>query len=548
MFEAKVNSSTIAYLQGTTIPISEAANLSSSTTVPMDLSLWHRRLCHPSYPVLKRMIKENSVTGLKITSPSTPDPICEPCLAGKMVSDPFPSSSHHSAKLLELVHSDVHGPIKVASHSGFKYWVTFIDDSGRFRAAYLMKKKSETFSCFRKFRAWAENQTDLRIKALREDKGGEYMSREMDDFCAEHGIQRQHSIRARPQQNGVAERANRTMEQGIASMLHQAGLPLSFWGEALAAFIHVWNRTPTSAVPGKTPWETFYGTKPDVSMLRVWGCVAYVYIQKDKRDWGSLGSHMEKCIFIGYPPDYKGWKFYNPVTKKSVISECAQFDERYFLGIKGSNPTIIPTSLLEDPPTPSQPSVPLDTPPPGDSGDGSEHFGPEDMSDHGGDSDGSDPTHPHVHSPCPSSSSSPERTWPADYPWWLSSTSPEPPSSPKQQLSMSPQPPHQNPSSSSPPRSPMPVTRPPTPVPHPQTPLPPLAQRRPARNPPAADWRESQYKVKNAEQFRSKPKKARSVTPSEPGPSSLPIHSPQPSLPPPPPSSPPLPPSPRPAL
>jgi len=80
------------------------------------------------------------------------------------------------------------------------------------------------------------------------------------------------------------------MEEGIISMLHQAGLPLSFWGEALSAFIHVWNRTPTSAVPGRTPYETFYGVKPDVSMLCVWGCVAYVHIQKDKRVGGSLGS------------------------------------------------------------------------------------------------------------------------------------------------------------------------------------------------------------------------------------------------------------------
>ena len=91
----------------------------------------------------------------------------------------------------------------------------------------------------------------------------------------------------------------------------------------------------------------------DVSLLHVWGCVAYVRIQKDKRQWGGLGSHMEKCIFIGYPPDYKGWKFYNPVTRKSVISEHAQFDEHYFLGVKESTPTIIPTSLLEvHPPTP----------------------------------------------------------------------------------------------------------------------------------------------------------------------------------------------------
>ena len=408
MFEAKVNYSTTAYLQGTTIPIPETANLSSATTLPMDLSLWHQRLCHPSYPVLKKMIKDNLVTGLKVTSPSKPDPICEPCLAGKMVADPFPPSSHHSYGLLELVHSDVHGPIKVASFSGYKYWVTFIDDSGRFRAAYLMKKKSETFSCFKKFKAWAENQTGCSIKALREDKGGEYMSREFDDFCAEHGIQRQHSVRARPQQNGVAECANRTMEQGIICMLHQAGLPLSFWGEALAAFIHVWNRTPTSVVPGKTPHEAFFGTKPDVSMLRVWGCVAYVHIQKDKRDWGGLGSHMEKCIFIGYPHDYKGWKFYNPTTKKSVVSERAQFDERYFLGIKDSTPTIspIPTSLLEHPPTPTIPTQQSSSSPPNiphDNSDGrSEHSDSEDVYDHGGDNDGSD----HTHSPSPTPSSS----------------------------------------------------------------------------------------------------------------------------------------------
>ena len=77
-----------------------------------------------------------------------------------------------------------------------------------------MKKKSEAFASFKKYKAWAENQTGCAIKVLR-DKGGEYMSKEFDDFCAEHGIQRQHSVRARPQQNGVAECANRTMEQGI---------------------------------------------------------------------------------------------------------------------------------------------------------------------------------------------------------------------------------------------------------------------------------------------------------------------------------------------
>ena len=75
------------------------------------------------------------------------------------VADPLPSSSHHSTKLLDLIHSDVHGPIKAASFSGYRYWVTYIDDSSRLRGVYLMKKKSEAFSCFQRFKAWAEKRT-----------------------------------------------------------------------------------------------------------------------------------------------------------------------------------------------------------------------------------------------------------------------------------------------------------------------------------------------------------------------------------------------------
>jgi len=156
------------------------------------------------------------------------------------------------------------------------------------------------------------------------------MSREFLQFTDECGIVRQHTVRNRPQQNGVAEHANRVMSEGIMAMLEESGLSASFWGECLAALIHVWNRCPTSAVSKKTPYELWHGKKPSVSHLRVWGCTAYVHIQKDKRR--ALGSHMEKCIFIGYPDGYKGWKFYNPATKNTVISERAEFDERYMMG------------------------------------------------------------------------------------------------------------------------------------------------------------------------------------------------------------------------
>jgi hypothetical protein len=141
-------------------------------------------------------------------------------------------------------------------------------------------------------------------------------------------------------------------------MLYESGMPPLFWGEALSSFIHVHNRVTTSALPDSTPYQSFLGSKPDLSMLRVWGCTAYVLIQKDKRPLGSLGSHMEKCIFIGYPQGYKAWKFYNPESKKVVILERADFDEQFFMNKRHSLPQLPPPrsdSLVE----PSPPIVQL---------------------------------------------------------------------------------------------------------------------------------------------------------------------------------------------
>ena len=154
-----------------------------------------------------------------------------------------------------------------------------------------------------------------------------------------------------------AERANRVLSERLTTMLDESGLPKAFWGEALGALVHVWNRCPTDAVKNATPYQLWTGTKPDVSHLRVWGCTAYVHIQKDKRD--GLGSHMEKCAFIGYPQGYKGWKFYNPTTKKVVISERADFDERYFPMSKRPTSASFPAPSAEVESTPSTTPAPV---------------------------------------------------------------------------------------------------------------------------------------------------------------------------------------------
>ena len=343
LFTAQINENNAAFLDGTTDANSESASYIS--TLPVDISLWHRRLAHHDYNSVKQMISKQLVTGIDIKSNQAPDPICEPCLSGKMNANPFPPSKTRASKPLELIHTDLHGPFKTRTISGYRYWITFIDDYTRFRAVMFLKSKDQAFDAFRRYKAYAENHLDAKIQCVRIDKGGEYMSNQFIDFMLDHGITRQYTVRARPQQNGVAERANRTIEEHVVAMLEESRLPPSFLGQAVAAYVHIWNRCSTTSLTSKTPYELWHRKKPDVSHLRVWGCTAYVHIQKDKRI--GIGSHMEKCVFIGYPDGYKGWMFYNPTTKRTVISERAEFDERYFPGLKHTPLTPAP---FEPPP------------------------------------------------------------------------------------------------------------------------------------------------------------------------------------------------------
>src|SRR5688572_8497453 len=225
----------------------------------------------------------------------------------------------------------------------------------------MLQRKSDAFQAFKSYKALAENALGRTIKALHDDKGGEFMSKEFDAFCDVSGIQRLHTVRNRPQQNGDAERANRTMAEDVTAMLSQARLPPSFWGRCLATQVKVWNCLPTTSLPGKTPYEAWHGKKPDLSPFRVFGCTAYVFVQKDKRK--KLESHMEKCIFVGYPAGYQAWDFYNPVTRRYITSERAEFDERAFPGLSTARLNAqSQLQLLETPVSAAPPAAPFPLP------------------------------------------------------------------------------------------------------------------------------------------------------------------------------------------
>ena len=252
---------------------------------------------------------------------------CEGCLLGKSHREVMPSvATHRATKVLELVHSDVCGPLSTASLTGLTYFVLFIDDFSRFTVALPIARKSDVFDCFLTFKAWAETLTGARIRTLRTDGGGEYGSKEFDRLLAATGTARQRTPPYTPQHNGVAERANRTLMDEVRALLTSANLSHSFWALALQAAVYLRNRSPTRIVVGMTPFEAFTGRRPSLGNLRVWGCLAYVHIPKQKRT-GKLAPRSTPCIFVGYSQESKAYLLWDPSRKTVVTSRDVTFIE-----------------------------------------------------------------------------------------------------------------------------------------------------------------------------------------------------------------------------
>src|SRR5664279_6370998 len=169
---------------------------------------------------------------------------CESCLLGKMTKTPFAKSCERATSLLELIHSDVCGPMSMTTRGGYDYFITFTDDLSRYGYVYLMKHKSEAFEKFKEFQNEVENQLGKKIKCLRSDRGGEYLSQEFDSHLKSCGIVPQLTLPGTPQRNGVSERRNRTPLDMVKSMMSRTYLPLSFWGYCLETTSFTLNKVP----------------------------------------------------------------------------------------------------------------------------------------------------------------------------------------------------------------------------------------------------------------------------------------------------------------
>lgn len=202
--------------------------------------------------------------------------------------------------------------------------MSFIDHFSRKIWTVILKSKDEAFD---KFKAWIkmiELQTGRKLKRLRTDNGLEYCSKEFEGFCEREGIVRHKTVPRIPQQNGLAERFNRTLLERVRCMMIGAGVPKIFWAEAVTTAAYLINRCPSTALDLKTPEEVWTGKRLDLGNLRVFGCVAYAHIRRDK-----LESHAVKCMFIGYSEGVKGFKLWSlePGMKRCILSRDVIFSE-----------------------------------------------------------------------------------------------------------------------------------------------------------------------------------------------------------------------------
>ncbi|KAE8684911.1 Actin-depolymerizing factor 1 [Hibiscus syriacus] len=238
-------------------------------------NLWHQRLGHMSEKGMKILLSKGKLPDLKNVDVG----LCEDCIFGKQK----------------------------------KVWV------------YFLKKKSEVFDTFIKWKAMVENETGLKVKRLRSDNGGEYRDSSFRDFCANNGIKMETTVPITPQQNGVAERMNRTLNERARSMRIHAGLPKFLWAEAINTAAYLINRGPSVPLDGGIPEEAWSKKEINLSHLRVFGCISYVHINSAERS--KLDAKSNKYVFVGYGGDEFGYRFWDYENRKIIRSRDVIFNE-----------------------------------------------------------------------------------------------------------------------------------------------------------------------------------------------------------------------------
>lgn len=286
---------------------------------------WHRRFGHRDLAAIKRLVSEKLVTGITVKLGSECNRDCDSCARGKLTATPFPKNSKTRASMPGmLIHCDLCGPMQHTTPSGNRYVLTFTDDYSRFTVVALIHGKDEVPSMVKEFINAVKTKFNRTPATFRSDNGKEFVNRELLNYFKSQGIEHQTTVPYTPQQNGVAERKNRTLVEMGRCMLLDAGLALQFWGEAISTAAYLINRLPSRSVD-TTPYEKWYGRKPDTSHLRIFGSKVYRLVPHELRkkwdDCAVIG------ILVGYSTTTKGYRILDPKTNKVTVSRSVRIVE-----------------------------------------------------------------------------------------------------------------------------------------------------------------------------------------------------------------------------
>ena len=291
--------------------------------------LWHRRLGHLSTHSMQQMV--GMVDGMDLTrqqAGAVSDALCPECAASKQHRQQHTGSQQPAGELLERLHTDVMGPLppSLPQLGDARYVVTVLDDSSGMCAVQPMGFKGDAGRVVQEVVQLWETSTGKRVKQLRSDRGGEYVSNAMQHWCAGKGIQQQLTPPYTPELNGKAERLNRTLMERVRAKLEGARLPWGFWPEAVRAAAHVIVRSFPAAGRPATPYQLFTGRRPSVAHIRVFGAGATVLVPRHQRN--KVEAVSQQGVMVGYAKQGMGWRIWVPERTRVVESADVQFDER----------------------------------------------------------------------------------------------------------------------------------------------------------------------------------------------------------------------------
>ncbi|GJS11500.1 putative ribonuclease H-like domain-containing protein [Tanacetum coccineum] len=287
---------------------------------------------------MNKLVKGNLVRGLP-SKLFENNQTCVACQKGKQHRASCKSKTVSSiSQPLHMLHMDLFGPTFVKSLMKKMYCLVVTDDYSRFSWVFFLATKDETSGILKSFITRVENLIDQRVKVIRCDNGTEFKNKEMNQFCERKGIKREFSVARTPQQNGVAERKNRTLIEAARTMLADSKLPTTFWAEAVNTACYVQNRVLVTKPHNKTPYELFLGRKPALGFMRPFGYP--VTILNTIAHLGKFDGKADERFFVRYSINSKAFRVFNSRTRIVEENLHVQFNENT-PNIAGSGPNWI---------------------------------------------------------------------------------------------------------------------------------------------------------------------------------------------------------------